>query len=182
MGAAVVEFHAFTDNNNRFIVKELAVVGDSYRCQVIFKPPYSIDQLNSKVRRTTRWLSRHYHGIPWDEGSVPYNESLITALCIPFKSIYTKGREKAEFLRQFHPNVREVDGPTIVDAQKSNICLLDHEKCALRSACTLHHYLSSVTDEIDQFNLNHGERLVTVVPRAERARRGSNRQIHNEVW
>jgi len=35
MAFAVVEFQAFKDNSNRFIIKELAVVGNSLKCQIV---------------------------------------------------------------------------------------------------------------------------------------------------
>lgn len=164
MAFAVVEFQAFQDNDNRFIIKELAVVGGSLNCQIIFKPPYGVASLNDKMRRTARWLTRH-HGIRWDDGSIPYNESLITALCIPFKVIYTKGREKAEFLRGFHPNVREIVGPSISDLYITSVdCIMGyHKKCALCAACTLQGYLDSSLHENGQYELEDGERLVVVV-------------------
>ncbi len=106
---AVVHFQAFSDNDNRFIVKELAIVGDNFLTQIVFDAPYDFFKLNPKMQRSARWLSRHYHKIKWTEGSgVPYNEDLIRILCKPFSTIYTKGVEKANFLRQFHPDVREV--------------------------------------------------------------------------
>jgi len=180
MAFAVVEFQAFKDNYNRFIIKELAVVGGSLNCQVLFRPPYSITQLNDKMRRTARWLTRH-HGLHWDDGSITYNESLISALCIPFKIIYTKGREKAEFLREFHPNVCEIAGPSISYHSDVECILGDHERCAVSAAHTLNHYLSSSLHESGQYELEDGERLVTVVPGAERTRRSSNRQVCNEI-
>ncbi len=105
---AVVEFQAFSDNNNRYIVKELAIVSDGFVAQIIFDSPYDISCLNQKMQRSARWLSRHYHKIRWTEGSVPYNENLIRIMCQPFTTIYTKGAEKAQFLRQFHPDVCEI--------------------------------------------------------------------------
>jgi hypothetical protein len=173
MAFAVVEFQAFKDNDNKFIIKELAVVGDSIKCQILFKPPYSITQLDDKMRRTARWLTRH-HGIRWDDGCIAYNESLITTLCAPFKTIYTKGREKAEFLREFHPNVREISGPSISYPAGEDCILSDHKRCAVGAACTLHGYLRSSLHESGQYELEDGERLVAVVSGAERARRGSN--------
>lgn len=105
---AVVEFQAFTDNTNRFIVKELAIVSENFLTQIVFDSPYEFFNLNQKMQRSARWLSRHYHKIKWTEGSVPYDEELIRLLCQPFTTIYSKGLEKVQFLRQFHPDVREI--------------------------------------------------------------------------
>lgn len=104
----VVDFQAFTDNSNRFIVKEFAIVSEHIFIQIVFDAPYDLSNLNQKMQRSARWLSRHYHRIKWSEGSVPYDEDLIRTMCKPFTTIYTKGLEKAQFLRQFHPDVREI--------------------------------------------------------------------------
>lgn len=140
---AVVELQGFKDNYNRFIVKELAVVSDGLRCQVIFKPPYDLRQLNDKMYRTAQWLTRHYHRIKWEEGNVEYDENLIRNLCNPFNVVYTKGTEKAKFLREFHPNVKEIT-MSKTKSCKVNCLLLQHrdtcDNCALRAACS--HYKS----------------------------------------
>lgn len=135
--AAVVEFHSFYNNENQYIVKEFAIVGDSFQIQLIFKPPFCKHTLDEKQQRTTRWLSRHLHGIKWEEGTVKYNKKLIKSLCKQFDKIYTKGKEKAEFLKQFHPNVHELMEVASIDV--NNCCILPQHanpnfKCALRSA------------------------------------------------
>lgn len=150
---AVIDFHGFRDNNNRFIVKELAIVGDSFQTQVLFKPPYDQNVLNAKMQRNTRWLTRNVHGIKWEEGGVPYDEEIIRTLCRPFNIIYTKGLEKVNFLQNLHPLVRDLNTdaplsdckcvkrtPPHVNSQclvrKHNIIISDtlQRKCALRSA------------------------------------------------
>src|SRR5436190_23136854 len=105
---AVVEFHGFKDNNNRFIVKELAIVSKCFQFQTIFMSPYTKDVLTSKMVRTALWLTRNFHHIDWDEGDVPYDKTLIRALLCTFNVVYTKGLEKAEFLRSFHGNFKEL--------------------------------------------------------------------------
>jgi hypothetical protein len=136
--AAVVEFHGFKDNDNRFIVKELAIVGRNFQSQIVFKSPFSFYYLNSKMRRTARWLTRNFHHIKWDDTGVPYDEQIIRDLCKTFKVIYTKGLEKAEFLREFHHNVREIDWDRGEPGEVQ--CLLPQHRgsscgrCALQSA------------------------------------------------
>lgn len=171
---AVVEFQAFKDNDDNFIIKELAIVGGSLECQILFKPPYGFHHLNSKAQKTNRWLSRNHHGLRWEEGSIPFNEGLISALCLPFQCIYTKGREKAEFLKRFHSDVRVIDGPSI-DAMPGIACSMgDHKKCAVRTAYTLQYYLSLSLHEAGQYELGDGKRLVTIVTRTKGARRGDD--------
>lgn len=135
---AVVEFQSFKDNNNRFIIKELAIVGEFYRTQIVFSPPYGQDRLNDKMQRTARWLSRHFHNIKWDAPGVPYNEKILKNLLKPFEVIHTKGLEKAEFLREFHPNVLVIEECLHVNSSfEVDYCIIHSEKnknCALRSA------------------------------------------------
>lgn len=136
---AVVEFHAFTDNKNQFIIKELAIVGDSFQTQIVFRSPYCKCVLNQKQQRTARWLSRHFHGIKWEEGSIDYNEDIIRTLCKPFNKIYSKGLEKVRFLNEFHDNVFELPEEGTSSTVVVHNCLLpqhksDKFKCALRSA------------------------------------------------
>lgn len=141
---AVFDFHAFKSNENEYIVKELAIVGFacgsiSYKTQIVFKAPYSFDLLNSKMQRTARWLSRHYHYIKWNDGHVVYSVQLMHCLCKPFSVIHVKGNEKARFLRQFHSNVVEIDQQLHVDTEVEVDCILSQhksndKKCSLKSA------------------------------------------------
>lgn len=139
---AVVEFHAFKDNNNTFIVKEFAIVAESLCCQIIFRPPYVLRNLNEKTRRSNRWLTRRYHCIRWDDGTIPYDEGLIRNLCASFSTIYTKGLEKVTFLKRFHPNVLEItsdeEGEREEEDNYVNCLLPQHSggfsKCALYTA------------------------------------------------
>src|SRR5436190_13326775 len=65
---------------------------------------------------------------------------LIRTLCSIFPVIYTKGLEKANFLRQFHTDVREIDCTISCNDNDCDIsCVLPqhndvNSKCALRSA------------------------------------------------
>lgn len=138
--SAVVEFHGFKDNSNRFVVKELAVVSRYFQTQLIFDAPYSEKFLSAKMLRTARWVSRHLHFLKWDAPGVPYDEELIRALCSPFTVIYTKGSEKVKFLREFHPNVQDIQESYARPSGMQVPCILPQHngyysgKCALLSA------------------------------------------------
>lgn len=151
---AVVEFHGFKDNHNRFIVKELAVVSKYIKSQIVFQAPFSKSLLNSKMTRTANWLSNSFHSIDWNDGDIPYDESLICSLCKPFDIIYTKGLEKVTFLQQFHSNVKEI---TINSTREccSNCCVLPQHrnnsnvKCALASATC---FYKSLIKQLETFS------------------------------
>lgn len=149
MSPAVVEFHGFKDNSNRFIIKEFVIVHKNCKCQIVFDPPYSLNTLNRKMQKTAHWLSRRHHHIKWEERGLSYDENLIKLLCKPFSVLFTKGLEKTTFLREFHSDVRDIaqyhdiisTESTVVDDSK---CMLiyhnddSNAKCALRSA--VHYY------------------------------------------
>lgn len=146
LSPAVVEFHGFKDNNNRFIIKEFVIVSKSFKSQLVFDPPYSFNILNFKMQRTARWLSRRHHHIKWGERGLSYDENLIKILCTPFPVLFTKGLEKTRFLREFHSDVRDIAQYLVITPAESNdpdcmlICHNDdsNAKCALRTA--LHYY------------------------------------------
>lgn len=136
---AVVEFHAFTDNFNRYIVKEFAIVSKASQCQVIFEPPFDRSLLDGKAQRNVRWLEKNLHKISWEEGGLSYDLETINILCKPFVKLYTKGAEKAAFLRKFHPNVEEIMFKPHSCEYNSSCVLQQHSndytaKCAFRSA------------------------------------------------
>ena len=138
MAVAVVEFHAFYDNYDKFVVKELAIVSDHYRTHIVFKPPYDRSILGSKSQRTARWVTRHLHRIGWEEGGVTYDTGLIRNLCRPFSALYTNGLDKARFLRKFHKNVLELPYHKSEDGETSQCPVPQHADvsvpCALHSA------------------------------------------------
>ena len=137
---AVVEFHGFKDNYNRFIIKELAVVATNVKCQFVFRPPFSRRALNDSTQRTVRWLERHYHGIQWNENGIPYSDRFICELLGPFVTVYTKGMEKAKYLRRYHPYVQQIPDNIVAEYNITHVqCTLDKHRrsdcrCALKSA------------------------------------------------
>ncbi|KAG8241699.1 hypothetical protein J6590_081433 [Homalodisca vitripennis] len=87
MDVAVVEFDAFKDNDNRFIVKEFVIISHLFRAHMVFKPPYDKGKLNSKMARTARWLERHFHNIKWEEVGSSTTKGLYE-LCVNPLSLY----------------------------------------------------------------------------------------------
>lgn len=143
--SAIVEFHGFKDNQNRFIIKEFAIVSKHFHTHLVFDAPFNESFLNNKMLRSARWLTRHFHFIKWDTQGIPYDEELIQTLCKPFATLYTKGSEKVKFLKEFHVNVEAIEESYMSSSSSSNLqmtCLLPQHnsggKCALRSAKTFY--------------------------------------------
>ena len=65
MNSCVVEFEAFQDVANAFIIKELAIVDVAQGSSrvVLFKPPYNKTKLGGKCTRVADWLERNRHGM-----------------------------------------------------------------------------------------------------------------------
>ncbi|KAG8270418.1 hypothetical protein J6590_085384 [Homalodisca vitripennis] len=101
----VVEFHAFKDNDNRFIVKEFVIISHLFRAHIVFKPPYDKAELNSKMARTARWLERHFHNIKWEEGGIQYDEGIIRALCKPFVTVQKNMLGGSKYVMEWLPPV-----------------------------------------------------------------------------
>jgi len=115
----IIEFQAFRGNNNEFIIKELVIVGvlSNDVWYYLFKPPYSITQLNKKANKINSWLSHHFHYIRWYEGSINYDnlQDILDHMGRQYSIIFTKGQEKAKFLQGFITK-------TVIDLSTSNIC------------------------------------------------------------
>lgn len=111
-GCAVVDFEAFKDVNNDFIIKELAVVDVVHGLSrvVLFKPPYAKTKLDRKCTRVADWLEENRHGMAWTGGYVDYAFLVptITDVCAPYSTVFTKGVEKVRFLSVYHPNVKDL--------------------------------------------------------------------------
>lgn len=98
----IIEFQAFRDNHDKFIIKELVVLDltTNISYSFLFQPPYPFNTCNSKSSRTNNWLSNHYHHINWNDGYINYNEceGLVKKFCNKFDVIFTTGSEKAKWI------------------------------------------------------------------------------------
>ena len=147
----VVEFHGFKDNNNKFILKEFVVLSKSFNTQIIFKSPYSHTLLNNKSLKALHWLRCHFHKIGWEDGDVTFSKPFLKCLLAQFSTVYTRGLEKAEYLKEFHSNVVDlIDAPNVpLDYECSYVCILKQHNCtdicALRSALYYYNYRNGVT-------------------------------------
>lgn len=123
----VIEFQAFRNNENGFIIKELVVLdlSTSIVSYFLFKPPCSSRSLLFKQYRTNKWLTSFFHRISWNEGFVEYTEleNIMYHYCDQFKMIYTSGNEKSRFIQQFTKN------PVICCSIPKNNDLNNHGVC-----------------------------------------------------
>lgn len=101
----VIEFQAFRDNENKLIIKELAIfdISTNVANYFLFKPPFPFRKLNGKSSRTNLWVTKHLHHITWNEGFTQYKEldNIMYHYCQQYDKIYTTGDEKSKWIRMY---------------------------------------------------------------------------------
>lgn len=140
----VIEFQAFRNNDNTFIIKELVVLNltTGIVSYFIFKPPFPLRSLFSKQYRTNKWLTSFFHHISWEEGFVDYKEleKIIIHNCRKFKTIYTSGVEKTRFIQNFtSSSVISCNMVKYNDFNnRTSCCSVKHEKHIVSKNCALY--------------------------------------------
>src|SRR5436190_9476377 len=100
----VIDFTAFTGRDKTVIVKELSIADVDSQCiqHFVFKPPKDTDTVtwDPYTGRQYQWMSMHYHGLDYFEGSADYGnmESIITSICSDADFIFAPSQEKAAWL------------------------------------------------------------------------------------
>jgi len=135
---AVVEFHFFKSDDNFIIIKEVAIIDYKLRHVVLhFKSPFPKTLLSRKMYRDVSWLEHNYHKIRWDQGDLIYTDALLASYLQNYTTIYTKGREKTQFLKRLHDNVLTMPE----DIQKPDYTMFENSWCF--SVCKIHNKSSN---------------------------------------
>lgn len=104
----VIDFQAFKDNCNEFIIKECAVVSidGSFVEQWVVAPPYEFHCLKKEKRREAVWVKQNYHGLSWGDGGISYQafQDELRLVCSGVNRVFVKGKEKSEFLKTLLKN------------------------------------------------------------------------------
>lgn len=100
----IVDFQCFKNNDNEFILKEVCVleaVSGTLLMHHIVKPPFDRDLLTDEKLRESYWLTKHCHGLNWDQGDIHYNvlEDKLRSCISKRSTVYVKGDQKKEFVR-----------------------------------------------------------------------------------
>lgn len=109
----VIDFQAFKQLNNEFIIKELTIQDLNDETSVktyLFKPPFSWNSLSKEMKVQNKWLERHYHCLNWFSGELDYGESIkiIKSLNVA-KMVYVKGDDKNKWLEKYLNNVYNIE-------------------------------------------------------------------------
>lgn len=100
---AVLDFQAFKDDNNEFILKEVCMIdveSGTVMLHRLARPPFDFSILSETKRRECRWLTKHYHGLDWNDGDTSYAElqQMLRKCLANCHTVYVKGIEKKEFV------------------------------------------------------------------------------------
>lgn len=97
---AIVDVQGFKTDGNQFILKEIAVLCNTQIQVFQIKPPFPFYDLTKTERRQVSWIERNM-GIYWNDGFIPYSnhKNLIVLDYLRNKTVYTKGLEKANWLK-----------------------------------------------------------------------------------
>lgn len=112
----IIDIQGFRIDNNRFIIKEVAILTRNYikLFHILIQPPCSWNDVSLSFRKQILWLERYYHGLSWDEGHVPYYtaQNIIRNILSNHCVIFVKGNEKRYLLEKILKNYKTC---TIVD-------------------------------------------------------------------
>nr|AGQ20130.1 AsIV-cont00015-ORF1 [Apophua simplicipes ichnovirus] len=101
----VVDVLGFKQSGKEFVLKEFAMVTIDVKTvkhlEFVVKPPYPFNSLLKEYQYINSRLTRNVHGISWDSGTIPYEESklYIRELLKKVHTIYVRGSEKRVWLR-----------------------------------------------------------------------------------
>lgn len=105
----ILDFQGFKNENNEFVVKELAIVSTNgliYELQ-LFLPPCDLNQLPQNVQKQVHWLETHLHGLYWAAGFKEYSQLKDVFKNIDISgTVYVKGEEKKIFIAQLLSNFK----------------------------------------------------------------------------
>lgn len=97
---AIVDVQGFKTDDNRFILKEIAILSNNRLQVFLIKPPFPYYELTKTERRQVLWIERN-RGIYWKEGFVTYLNCVdYISNILKNKHIYTKGLEKVKWIKK----------------------------------------------------------------------------------
>lgn len=104
------DVQGFKTHNNRFICKEFCLIDGNDIFHAIIKSPYKFERLSSYYRRQAEWLTRNYHGLPFDCGDMHIIEVKQKAFPKVWnKTILVKGDEKVNWLEHMFRDCGEIN-------------------------------------------------------------------------
>lgn len=152
--SVIVDVQGFKTDENKFIVKEIAVqFGSHHAVVLLFKPPSPFYNLSKSERKQVCWIERN-RGIFWKEGFIQYKDhkKIIENLLQGNHRIFTKGKEKVTWIREllntspdlYVYDLEDINCPSLTELYnkykdlKDVYCCACHDKiCALKNVLSL---------------------------------------------
>lgn len=170
----LIDFQAFKDNYNGYIIKELAIVtvDEQVFHLSLFKPPFKFYKLSLDKQKTNSWLHKYYHGLDWNYGYEEYTKltQVLKTSVQPRSTVYVKGITKQQFLHtllsdhELHiVNMEDLGCPSLTKLKDGKntfflrACQYDHSKrnCAYINVVLLLNWLKSnrcITETLESVN------------------------------
>src|SRR6266576_3556161 len=109
----IIDFQAFKDGRNKFIMKELAIISCSANKIVhcIIKPPYGFSSLFSKRKNQVMWLKKNVHGLDWNDGYITPGAAMVLfqETVKDADRLLVKGSERCKFIQNLFPTKVVID-------------------------------------------------------------------------
>lgn len=100
----VIDFQAFKDDNNKYILKELAILSIDrttiMHCLIL--SPYHFSQLSVEAQTAAKYLVKNHHKIKWTDGFITFRQALtmLKSMLNEYDELYVKGSERKTFIEQ----------------------------------------------------------------------------------
>lgn len=129
----IVDFQCLV-SFDRNVIKELCIVSPTSSSHWIFTSPEPAN-LSPRQQRTNKWLAEQFHGLPWNYGEVPYEETerVLDAATTCFDFLLVKGAEKCKTLNYILPFVK------IYNIESLNCPPFRHLRSSTDEKCLYHH-------------------------------------------
>jgi hypothetical protein len=105
----ILDIQGFGRFSDKFILKELAAISIQVPdenvlsiTRLLFKPPCSWVTLPRECKNLNTWLTRNYHGIPWNVGEIPHKDvdKVVKKVADDARYICVKGLEKKRWVEK----------------------------------------------------------------------------------
>jgi len=146
-----VDFQAFKNLRNEFILKEVTIIDIDKRRDnhFLIRPPQPYNQLPNKLKKRVDFLTNNIHGLEWDSGMIGFRNAitLIKGILKDASKIYIKGSERVNYFKKLLSGkencIIDLDPivPKIIKPTPFSECVFNHKidnKCLHKQA---HKYL-----------------------------------------
>lgn len=152
---AIVDIQGFKIEDNKFIVKEIAILCDDQVQVLLIQPPFPFYNLTTEDRKQVKWIEKN-RKMSWNDGFIPYNKFLMyTDEFLLDKTIYCKGVEKSVWIKNIFDhnhviNLEDMHCPKLLSLYEeyrncTDIfnCIYHPTICALRNVTCLKKWCDS---------------------------------------